>query len=307
MKLNLRAIDLNLLTIFDAIMEQGKLALAADILHMTQPAVSHALKRLRHTFDDELFIRTRQGMRPTPKALEIAPAIQSALHLIKTTIEDSQLFNPSESSRQFKIAFGRYGELLLLPQLLNKVNASQTLISIKSILDEQETGLDLVMSGAIDFCFDFVQPNNNKLEFCNFSTEELVVIARHNHPRLQCNKISLQQFFDEKHIVMTFGKQRRALLDELMTQNGGSRRIMAELNQYIAAPMVVTQTDGIALVPKNMADFFLASHEIRVMPLPLSLPPIPIYLIWHHSMSRDRGHQWMKKLILSTSATSTSA
>lgn len=299
MKLNLRSIDLNLLTIFDAIMLHGKLAVAADKLHMTQPAVSHALKRLRHTFDDELFIRTRQGMRPTTKALEIAPAIQSALNLVKTTIEDSQLFNPSESNRQFKIAFGRYGELQLLPELLNKVNAEPTLISIKSILDEQETGLDLVMSGDIDFCFDFVQPNSNKLDFCNFSTEELVVIARHNHPRLQGNKISLKQFFKEKHIVMTFGKQRRALLDDLMTKNGGSRRIMAELNQYIAAPMVVTQTDGIALVPKNMADFFLASHKITVMPLPLSLPPIPIYLIWHHSMNRDKGHQWMKKLILS--------
>ena len=297
MKLNLRSIDLNLLTIFDAIMAEGQMSKAALRLHMTQPAASHALKRLRQTFDDDLFIRTRQGMKPTPRAIEIAEPIREVLTIILETLDTDQSFDPTQSDRPFNIAFGRYGELMLLPQIINKVNEVETAISIHSYLDEQSTGIELVKEGSIDFCFDFVAPEDARLDYCLFNEQELVVIARKDHPRL-VETISIKQYFAERHVVMSFGNERREKLQQVMTGLGGARKILAEVNQYIAAPTVVMQTDGIATVPRQMAEFFLYQNKLTILPFPFELAALPIYLIWHKAMNRDNGHQWLKQLML---------
>ena len=165
MKHNLRSIDLNLLTIFDSIMTHRQMSKAAEQLHMTQPAASHALKRLRLTFDDQLFIRTRLGMKPTVRALEIAEPIREVLAKISDTFDTGQEFDPAASKRAFKIAFGRYGELKLLPSLLNKINEVDTQITIHSHLDQQETGLELTKEAEIDFCFDFIPPQDASFYF----------------------------------------------------------------------------------------------------------------------------------------------
>ncbi|GAA4096177.1 LysR substrate-binding domain-containing protein [Zhongshania borealis] len=299
MKLNLRSVDLNLLTIFDAIMNHGQMSKAAAQLHMTQPATSHALKRLRQTFDDELFIRTRNGMKPTARAIEIAGPIQEVLLKIRDTLDSNKHFEPTESDRAFRIAFGRYGELNLLPRILEKVNQVQTDISIYSHLDDQETGLESLKEGKIDFCFDFVSPQDKRLDYCEFKPEEIVVIARRDHPRLGTkSSISTKQFFDEKHIVMSFGSDRRELLQQFMEEQGGIRKILTEVNQYIAVPTVVMQSDGIAIVPRPMAEFFLYKDRLKIFKLPLGLPSLPIYLIWHRAMSQDKGHSWLKGLIM---------
>jgi len=297
MKLNLRAVDLNLLTIFDAIMTLGQMSKAAEQLHMTQPAVSHALGRLRQTFDDQLFIRTRQGMKPTPRATAIAGPIREALATILDTLDTGQVFDPGASDRAFRIAFGRYGELILLPQLLNKVGAFDTEISIHSHLDSKATGVDLVKANDIDFCFDFVIPDDTRLDHCVFQEQEMVVIARKGHPRLSTS-ISVQEYFAERHVVMSFGSERREHLQQLMSQMGGQRKILTEVNQYVAAPTVVMQTDGIATVPRQMAEFFLYSNELAILPFAVQIPALPTYLIWHKAMNQDRGHHWLKQLIL---------
>jgi len=297
MKLNLRSVDLNLLTIFDAIIAEMQMSKAAKRLHMTQPAVSHALTRLRATFDDELFIRTRNGMKPTPRAEELSGPIREVLSLIQEALDPEQAFDPSRSNREFKIAFGRYGELSLLPALLNKVNQAETFINLQSYADEHGEGITLLKDGEIDFCFDFQLPEDARLDACLCGQEEMVVIARKNHPRLS-ELLSRQQYFDEKHIIVAIGDDKREFFQNLMREQGGERKLMAEVHQYTAIPTLVMQTEGIATVPRKMADFFLYQHQLNIFPLPLALPLMPFYLIWHKAMNRDKGHQWLKKLIL---------
>lgn len=293
----LRTLDLNLLKVFDAIYRSGSISGAADTLHITQPAVSLALKRLRETVDDPLFIRARRGMKPTHRAEELAGPIEQALAVVAGALEQGQGFDPLVSSRVFRMAFGRYGEFDLLPSLLGSLHESGARVSLQSVLDQGQTGLELVTSGDIDGCFDFIEPDIKQVSYCPFSQEELVVIARLDHPRLE-KSLTAKQYFHEHHVVMSFGNERRELLENFMSARGGKRKIMATVNQYLAAPSVVMHTDAIATVPRGMTTFPGFSRNLQVLSLPFDFPPLATYLLWHKSRDNDPGWLWMKEQLL---------
>ncbi len=298
MKLNLRSVDLNLLTIFDAIMSERKMTLAAKRLHMTQPATSHALTRLRQTFDDELFIRTRAGMKPTPRAEALAGPIRDALLVIQETLEPDTAFDPQNSDREFKISFGRYGELSLLPRLLNALSEQKTGISIQSHGDDTGDNLVQVKDAVLDFCLDYRMPEDNQLQSQLCEHEEMVVIARKGHPRIT-KRLTKKRYFEEKHIVASLPEDRRELFQHFMREQGGERDIMAEVNQVTAIPLLISQTDSIASLPRSTAELFLQSHQLDMFTLPFEVPKLPVYLIWNKAMNRDKGHQWFRELVVS--------
>ncbi|RLU02086.1 MAG: LysR family transcriptional regulator [Ketobacter sp.] len=297
MKLNLRSIDLNLLTIFDAIMQHKRMSAAAEALHMTQPAVSHALARLRTTFQDELFIRTRSGMQPTPQARQLAGPIREALLQIQDALQSAEPFDPMTAERTFKIAFAQYGEMSLLPSLLNKVNQQSTRVGIQSVGENNAEAVAQLKDGGLDFCFDMQAPNDERLESCLFTEEDWVVIARRDHPRY-LKRISAKQYFEADHIVLALKGGRKQLIQRTMADLGGERRVLAETQQLIAIPSLVMQTDAIATIPSKLAEFPLYDSQLRCLKLPFTLPKTPFYLIWHRAMNNDRGHNWMKDLIL---------
>lgn len=301
MKLNLRAIDLNLLTIFAAIMTEKQMSRAADQLHMTQPAVSHALARLRLTFDDELFVRTRRGMVPTPKAQALAGPIMDALTQIQQTLQSAPPFDPLSSQRIFRIAFMQYGEISLLPNLLGQLGGTSNSISIESVSEDHHNPLDRVREFEIDFCFDVEPPKDERLQASLCGQEEWVVIASRQHPRLR-QQITPAEYFNERHIVLALHGQRKQLVQQTMQALGGKRKILAEAQQYIAIPSLVMQSEGIATVPKKLVDYPLYRDGLRILEMPLQLPHTAYYLIWHKAMDKDQGHQWMKQRILEAAA-----
>lgn len=297
MKPNIRTLDLNLLKVFEAVYEQGGISRAAESLHMTQPAVSLALKRLRETIGDELFIRAHRGMKPTHRAEELAGPIREALAVVGEALEQGESFDPVASRRVFKIAFGRYGELDLLPRILNVLDGERSGISIQSVLDAGQTGVELVASGDIDGCFDFIEPVQPQVEYCEFGAENLVVIARKGHPRLK-GSINLREYFSERHVVMNFGNERREILEDFMAARGGTRDVMAAVNQYLATPPVVMQSDAIATVPQRMAEFEGFAAGLQILPLPFPIPRLRTYLLWHRSRSSDMGWLWLSEKLL---------
>ena len=295
--ISIRTLDLNLLKVFEAVYKQGSISRAAETLHMTQPAVSLALKRLRQAVGDDLFIRASRGMKPTHRAEELAGPVREALALLGEALEQGEYFDATASQRVFNIAFGRYGELDLLPRLLRTLDREGSSIGIQSVLDAGQTGVELVAAGDIDGCFDFVEPDQPQIEYCEFGAETLVVIARKDHPRLK-GTISAEQYFRERHVVMTFGNERREMLEGFMATQGGTRNVIAAVNQYLATLPVVMRSDAIATVPQRMAEFEGFAPGLQVLPLPFRIPPLPTYLLWHSSRDGDRGWQWLRERIL---------
>ena len=298
MQINLRSVDLNLLTIFDAIMQTGKISAAAKQLGMTQPAVSNALGRLRLTFEDELFLRSRYGMTPTPKARELFEPVREALALIESTLAARASFDPEESSRTFNLAIGDFGEIVLLPALLKRLGAHQGDLRIRSFPELDSSSYDLVKQGQLDFYFDYRPARHEQLDSCPFTTEELVVIARRDHPSLR-RTLTRKQYLDADHIILNDRHSGPSLLERVLRQDSPiPRRSVVEINQYVAVPGLVSCTDCIATLPRRMAEHFAQREPIRLLPLPFRTKQSTTHLIWHRSQEKDPGHQWLKGVML---------
>ncbi|NQX89298.1 MAG: LysR family transcriptional regulator [Halioglobus sp.] len=296
MKINLRSTDLNLLTVFEAIWEERQMSRAATRLGMTQPAASQALARLRITFDDTLFLRSHKGMLPTPRASALAGPITSALDQLREVVTRQEAFDPDNADRTFTIAFARFGELNLFPALLQSISAHHG-VRIRSHAGDSTEVFDLLKKHTVDFGFDHRKPEDSNLHHCLFEQEEMVVIARADHPRLD-KRLSRKQYFEERHIVLTVSDERRAFLENVFSASNAQRHILAEADQAVALPSLVMGTDALATIPRSMAETSLFAKQIRIYKLPLQIPRLPIYMIWHRALDRDPGHLWMKSRLI---------
>jgi len=297
MKLNLRGVDLNLLTVFDAIMTEGNLSRAAQRLGMTQSAASAALSRLRLTFDDELFLRTRQGMVPTPVAEELIRPVRDGLSSIEEALGISRHFDPATSDRVFKMVMGDFGEILLLPALVAELGEVSARLSIQTFSDRDIKHIELAKKSQLDFFFDYRLPQENHLDYCLLTHDTLVVIAKKSHPSIK-KKLSREEFLAARHLIYTHHHHHVGGLESMFgSEQGINRNVMAEVQQVLAIPELVMQTDGIATVPRRLAEYFSRHHPFTVFDFPFDVGPIPAYMVWHRSLNRDKGHRWMREKI----------
>ncbi len=307
MSINLRSVDLNLLTVFDAVMEHGKLSHAANTLAMSQPAVSNAVARLRLTFHDELFIRSRHGMVPTQRANELIIPVRQALKMLQGALNPESAFDPNTSNRTFKLAMGDYGELVLLPALLSVFRQYQGDMQIQTHPEVSQHSFELVKHAQIDFYFDYKPPIEEQLNYCQIGEEEVVVIARKNHPVFKTS-LSHDDYMNAKHIILKFNHHSLTMLEDFLRVNKRiPRKVMAQVRQYVAIPGLITHTDCIATVPKKMAEYYAQREAINVFPFPFELEKTPTYMIWHKSMNQDSGHLWLKEQILTLIKLATTA
>lgn len=296
---NLRSVDLNLLTVFEAIMVYGSLSSAAEKLGMTQSAVSQALARLRLTLRDEVFVRSGNGMHPSNHAVQIYPEIRKALSSIRIAIESKQIFDPDSSERTFKLAMGDYGEHLLLPELLRTLEKCKGGLSLQNYPNTDPKVLTQLEQGQLDLFFDARLPVNASIQSCKLLSEDLVVICSANHPRLS-KSVTVNQFLSEGHVVLSVGDSSHTLLERMpgipFTER---RRVAARVNQYVAIPRLVAATDAIATLPMRMADYFMEREDIRTLSFPYPDACFDVFMAWHCSLNNDAAHRWLRESIIS--------
>lgn len=289
--LNLRAIDLNLLTVFEMLVKEKSLSRAASKLGMSQPAVSQALSRLRTTLNDDLFVRTNAGMLPTPKAEEMSADISEALMLIRESISTTKMFDPQVNKRVFNIDFGPLGELVLLPKLMDIVAPSDGRLVVCSRAGADDARLHQLSMRTIDYCIDYQQPGDPKFSSERVVEDNYVVIARKRHPRVR-SKLTAQDFLREKHILLSLNEKRRERVNRFIAEQVGEREVLAETQHYTLIPKLVGQSDALAIVPQCILhDSPLRSH-LQVFPTPFN-SRLELFLIWHKALDRDPGHKWL--------------
>lgn len=296
MKLNLRSVDLNLLPVFVAVVEEGKLSLAAERLGMSQPAVSAALQRLRLTVDDPLFTRNRSGLIPTPRAIELYTKVSTHLQEIAQELDPAHCFDPATSDRVFQLLAPDYFEFMALGPLMAELRRCGAQVGVRMV-PQLEGWQRLLLEGKADFSLDTQFPSDDRLEACVALEETLAVVARQGHPQIQ-GQISLATFLEAEHVVLPARERQVLPLDQILGKPGWRRRVGAQVVSYVNMLSVAAGSDLIASVPLRMAQVLAPALGLQVLSFPVETPGIPVYLLWPKALQSDPAHDWFRTLLL---------
>jgi len=295
--MNLRAVDLNLLTAFNAVMAEGNMSRAAQKIGMSQPAMSLAISRFRHVAKDELFESTGRGVKPTPRALQLAGPVRRALDLVSQALEHNTEFDLGQSDRTFNLVLSDYGELVLLPRLMELLTEMNSPIRINTLA---AAGLDIAKEmrfGKVDL-HAWIEPIADK-DFCSeqMGTIREVCLMRRDHPLIK-DKLTVEQYVGLKHLVLKLpGSQGPSLLDRELWTHGVKREHTMCVHTYFDAPRILSSTDMVCSLPLQLARRFADVHPLKIVELPLKVD-LPTFMIWHNSMENDPAHRWLREYLM---------
>jgi DNA-binding transcriptional LysR family regulator len=295
--MQLSRVDLNLFVVFDAIYTEGSISRAAELLHLTQPAVSHALGRLRGTLGDELFVRTSRGVNPTPMARNMIKAVRQSLQVLQSVVQEGHRFEPATAERTFRLSLRDIFEVMLLPGLsavLNRVAPGIVVecqnVPRQEMVNELATGrLDLAAEVLVnvqsDVCYQKVSLNT-----------PLVCVMRVDNPAAQ-DRLTFERYLELKHVLVSSRFKGPGYEDMKLARRGHRRRIGFRTQHYYSAALVVSQTDMALTVPRSFAETLQQNIPLRVVELPFAVQAPELFLYWHRSVDRDPANQWLRRQI----------
>jgi len=288
--------DLNLFIAFDVIYTEKNLTKSGQVLGITQPAVSNALARLRDLFNDELFIRTSRGMIPTPVANQLIGDIRSALSLIQNTISVSEKFDPSTAEMTFKISIGDTSEYRLLPLLIKELAEIAPKVKVETYLTARKDAPRELASGAIDFSIDPPLQSDQHLKHEKIYQEDYVMIVRKDHPILEKQNITLEDYLELSHIHISNRKTGMGHVDMTLYKLGLTRDIYLRAQHFLVAPYIVEQSDMAITTTKG----FAVDRNLAWRKLPFDIDPLVLHLYWHENNDNESSSKWMRDLMLKT-------
>lgn len=297
MPVDLRNFDLNLLLVFNQLLLDKSVSVAADRLGITQPAVSNSLKRLRTALKDDLFLRTSKGMEPTPYAQHLAEPVLYALNALQSVLTRRDSFDPLTSTRTFHLAMTDIGEIYFMPPLMERL--SQLAPGIRMSTHRPNTG-DLqndMASGSVDLALG-LQPNLQAGFFQRrLFQQRYVCVYRSGHPKAR-TPMSLEMFSALEHVSVVAANTGHSEIDLLLDRAGVKRNIRLEVPHFVAVGHILHSTDMIATLPERFALRCQEPFDLVVSPHPVPLPEIAITLFWHGKYHRDPASLWLRQLIV---------
>jgi len=296
-------IDIELLRAFCALMSERSVSRAAARLNLSQPAMSHALGRLRNLFQDPLLLRSRGGMAPTERAVAVEPRIRAILHELDAVVAPPEKFDPRTSTRTFVLTATEYAEFVLLPALMSRIGTEAPGIRIEIRAPNQNRMLDWLEAGEIDMRIAWVRNAVGSLRSRALFQDSLVCIVRSDHPVIG-SALSLAQFFTLPHArPQVIGRTTTAqAIDEAVAARGGKLRVGLSVQNYLIIPHIVASSDFIATLPRRLVAALTPQLPIKVMEPPLRLPRMRYAAFWHDRSHTDAGHQWLRRTIADTAS-----
>jgi len=288
---NFHRIDINLYPLFIAIFEQKSISKAAQLLCISQSAVSHALQRLRLQLKDELFVRSGQKMLPTPFAEQIYQPIQTALSTIQNIAIPQHDFDPS-MLQSLKIAIHDEIEPIIFPQLVHHFSQLNLDIQfLSSKLDRKNMLADL-SAQQIDFVIDLVQPYQENLQFENLIEDHFVACT------LQ-TEMDLSHYLSSPHIGVSSRRTGLLLEDIYLNRQQLSRQIFMRCQHYSTALQVLAQyPNAILTIPHSILKHLHYAQDLKIHQLPIELPKIKMGMYWHEHVRQNPRHQFLRNEIL---------
>ena len=291
--MKISAFDLNLFVIMNSIYTEGSLTKAAEVVGITQPAVSNALSRLREKFEDDLFVRTGSGMVPTQKTENIIKDIQNALQLMQKSVNEPDEFDPATSQKTFRISLGDINEGRILAILVSKIERLAPNVKLECYYPARGQVPHALATNELSFAVDPFIPNSKDTNSTKVFSDKFVIAHRANHPVSKIEEISLEEALKLKYINISNRKRGASVVEMEMQKMQLQPEIALRAQHYLVTPEIVRSTDLCLLCSET----FAKKHGLSYVNLPFDVPPLEQYLIWHKSDDNDGSHIWMRELI----------
>lgn len=295
-----RTADLNLLKVFEALMTEGNVTRAARKLSLTQPTVSNALRRLRETFDDPLFVRSGAGVNPTRRAIDLWEPLSQSLHAIRNTL-DVESFDALRSTASLSIAMSDYVSSIVVPRLASKLSKAAPSMQIHAIPNTLVDFGKVLADNKADFAISVYNEEVQRPAFLKSRalwSPDFVCLMRTGHPLARLQKIPLKKFLAARHVDVSLVGKTTPTYDLFLHSRGLQRNLVATVNHYSAAYEVVRRSDLIAVLPWTERFEPPRLTGLRKMPVPLEAPPRIIELFWHQRHETSALHLWLKNTLL---------
>lgn len=295
--MHLASVDLNLFVVFDTIYAEGGITRAGRRLNLSQPAISHALARLREIFEDPLFTRNGHAMTPTPLARRLIEPVREALRGLEVTLTKVDRFDPTSTTKRFIIAMRDALESAVLAQFMRGIASSAPRIDISVVRAERRDLERELSAGTVDVALDVLLPLPEEICRQRLGVEWLVVVARRQHPRVRAT-LELDNYLRQEHIAVSSRRRGLSPEDFELGRHNLRRRIRLRCQNYFAACRVVSETDLILTMPTRYARILNTQFGNRLLPFPLKVPAFDSYLYWHTNADADPANAWLRQQLL---------
>ena len=298
---NLSAIDLNLLVALDALLRECSVTRAADIVGLSQPAMSRALGRLRDVFDDPLLVRAGHAMVPTPRAHALAEPLGDALDAVRRTFEPTGAFDPQTAERSFLVSAVDTTQSVVLPPLLDHLarEAPGVEVATAPLRASSETFAQLA-SGRLDLAIGRFESPPDGMRRALLYSDTIVCLVRRDHPRVR-GRLSMKRYLAESHLSASPVSPAEVpyTIEGLLTEQGLARRVACTVENLAIAPLVVARTDLVCSAPSRTIAPFARGLALRTLAPPFAAPGFDLHLAWHERNDRDAGHRWLREALTS--------
>lgn len=291
--MDIRSVDLNLLVIFDAMARLRSVVRTGEAVGLSQPATSAALARLRAVFDDPLFVRTGAEMQPTPRALELAPAVHEVVATISNRILQPARFEPAQAERSFAILTPDIGEVAFLPRVLRRLREEAPQVRLQAVTRPREAAAQALEAGEADLAVGFF-PDLHKAGFFQqalFRTSYACIACASN--TAVGERMTLRQYLAARHVVVR-PDGREHTLERYLEDQGHRRHVSLELSHFMSLIAILPGTDLVATVPQDIADFAARHVALKRIQLPFRPPVILVQQFWHRRMQNDPANRWLR-------------
>ncbi|GHT83840.1 transcriptional regulator [Betaproteobacteria bacterium] len=296
---SLATIDLNLLKTFQAIWELRSLTAASDRLKITQPAVSHALRKLREIFDDPLFVRNANEMVPTDTAARLHAPIDEALRIINGALQKQLRFDPAVTRRTFRVVMSDMAEQYVLPALLKRLAGSAPGIRFEIKQMPIERLIIAMRNGDVDLALGYLAQLDE--QWCDSSAlmeDEFVCMVRSEHP-LAGRKLSVDDLNQLSYVHVDTPMTQHGLANEALQRAGVECNIMLRLAHFTVVPQIIANTDLAVILPRRITELSSAqTHCLLPLPTDIDMPQISVKVYSHNRFGSDAGISWLRATLL---------
>lgn len=299
--MNFRTLDLNLLRVFDRVMADGSLTRAAAELSMTQPAASHALKRLHQAVGEPLFVRTAFGMKPTARAEALWPQVRDALASLREALAPER-FDPRRGDAVFRLAMADATAALLAPPLLQALQAEEARVSVRLLPLTTRDPRRLLLEGEADIAIGHFpvavaalvsEGPATGLRHQHLYDSRYVCVMRRGHP-LAKQALTLDDYCAAEHLLVSFSGRPHGLMDQALAALGRRRRIVLTVNQFFTAGRVVTQSDLLTVLPERFVPATGDADQLVMRELPFQMDPVSVQMLWPLRLDADPAQRWLR-------------